>query len=222
MDHRNNIGSVAYLKNIKHAVSVARAVMERSRHVMLVGDGAYDFAIENGFKHQNLLTSQSKEDWQSWLKEKDPKQISDRNHDTITQLSIDTIGNLAGASTTSGLAYKRKGRVGDSPLIGSGLYVDNEIGAAGGTGIGEEIVRCVGSFFIVDLMGKGFDPTAACEEAIKKVLKNNQNKNVDFQVAFVALRKDGAVGASCLNKGFYYNVATKDSFDTVQVKGLLE
>jgi len=195
--------------------------MELSKHVMLVGQGAYDFAIKNGFEHESLLTDQSKEDWIKWNKNKNPKEISDKNHDTITQLSKDIHGNLSGGSTTSGLAYKLKGRVGDSPIIGSGLFVDNDVGAAGATGIGEEIMKSVGSFLIVELMRQGISPNEACRLAIKRIIDNNK-KPIDFQVAFIALRKDGAIGASSLNKGFYYNIAINNSFKTVRVKGLLE
>ena len=221
MDHQNNAGSVAYLKNIKHPISVARKVMENSKHVMLAGDGAYEFAIENGFKHTSLLTNQSKNDWKKWCKNKNPKEVSDKNHDTITQLSKDVYGNIAAASTTSGLAFKRKGRIGDSPIIGSGIYVDNDIGAAGATGIGEEIMKTVGSFLIVELMKQGRSPNEACKSAIKRIIKNNDS-NIDFQVAYIAIRKDGEFGASALNKNFFYNIAKDGIFETVRVKGFLE
>jgi len=210
MDHLGNAGSVAYLKNIKHPISVARKVMENSNHVMLVGSGAYEFAIQQGFDKENLLTKQSSKDWKEWLKKKDKKEISDKNHDTITQICQDNLGNLAGASTTSGLAYKSKGRVGDSPIIGSGLYVDNSIGAAGGTGIGEEIMKSVGSFLIVELMKQGYSPKRACDEAIKRIIKKTNGK-INFQVAYIALRKDGVIGSASISKGFSYilNIGTE-------------
>ncbi|MBS82518.1 MAG: glycosylasparaginase [Gammaproteobacteria bacterium] len=216
MDHEGNAGSVAYLENIKHPISVARKVMESSRHVMLVGSGAYNFAIDNGFQHETLLTNQSDKDWKEWKKNKDPKEISDKNHDTITMLSQDNLGNLAGASTTSGLAYKSDGRVGDSPIVGSGIFVDNEVGAAGATGIGEEIMKSVGSFFIVELMRQGYLPNEACKMAIERIAKK-YNKKVKFQVAFIALRKDGKIGSSAINDGFFYNVAEENIFKTVGV-----
>lgn len=221
MDHLNNAGSVVYLKKIKHPISVARKVMESSNHVMLAGLGAYEFARSHGFKKKNLLSSEAKKDWIKWTKTKDEKEVSDKNHDTITQLALDVRGNLSGASTTSGLAYKLKGRVGDSPIIGSGLFVDNNIGAAGGTGLGVEIMKTVGSFLIVELMKQGYSPNKACEEAIQRVIKNH-SKKINFQVAYIALRKDGKIGAAALNKGFSY-VLNKGSKNIVfPVKGLLE
>ena len=221
MDHLNNAGSVAYLKNIKHPVSVARKVMESSDHVMLVGQGAYEFAIKEGFESETILTNQSKQDWLKWNKTKDKKEVSHKNHDTITQLAIDVYGNLAGASTTSGLAYKLKGRVGDSPIIGSGLFVDNDIGAAGATGIGEEIMKNVGSFLIVELMKQGYDPDKACREAVKRIIQKHTGE-IKFQVAFIALRKDGVIGSASLNKGFSYVINTGSKSIIKPVLGLLE
>ena len=207
MDHKNNAGSVAYLKNIKHPISVARKIMDKSPHIMLAGSGAYEFAIQEGFKTENLLTEQSKLDWRKWMKKKDVKEVSDKNHDTITQLCQDNLGNLSGASTTSGLAYKKKGRVGDSPIIGSGIYVDGNVGAAGATGYGEEIMRNVGSFLIVELMSQGYSPEDACEEAIKRSLKKH-NFNFNEQIAYIALRKDGKYGAAAAKNGFSLNISS--------------
>ena len=221
MDHLNNAGSVAYLKNIKHPVSVARKVMESSDHVMLVGQGAYEFAIKEGFESETILTNQSKQDWLKWNKKKDKKEVSHKNHDTITQLAIDVYGNLAGASTTSGLAYKLKGRVGDSPIIGSGLFVDNNVGAAGATGIGEEIMKNVGSFLIVELMKQGYNPDKACREAVRRIIQKYTGE-IKFQVAFIALRKDGMIGAASLNKGFSYVINAGNKSIIKSVSGLLE
>ena len=221
MDHLSNAGSVAYLKNIKHPVSVARKVMESSDHVMLVGQGAYEFALKEGFESEIILTEQSKQDWLKWNKTKDKKEVSHKNHDTITQLAIDTYGNLAGASTTSGLAYKLKGRVGDSPIIGSGLFVDNDIGAAGATGIGEEIMKNVGSFLIVELMKQGYSPDKACREAVKRIIQKHTGE-IKFQVAFIALRKDGVIGAASLNKGFSYVINAGNKSIIKPVSGLLK
>ena len=220
MDHNDNAGSVSYLQNIKHPISVARKVMENSKHVMLAGDGAYTFAIKNGFKKENILTEQSKKDWFKWKENKENKLSSNQNHDTITQLALDRYGNLAGACTTSGLAYKLHGRVGDSSVIGSGLFVDNDIGAAGATGEGEEIIKSVGSFLIVELMAQGYLPFNACEEAINRIIKKHKNK-IKFQVAFIALRKDGEFGAAAINKGFSYIIYNqkKDNM-TSDVEGL--
>ena len=171
MDHLGNAGSVVYLEDIKNPISVARKVMESSKHVMLAGIGAQNFALKNGFKKEDLLFSKSKKDWESWRKNKSELKnlINEDNHDTITMLALDNQGNLAGGSSTSGLRYKLHGRVGDSPIVGSGVFVDNSIGAAGATGQGEEIMKTVGSFLIVELLKQGYHPQEACEEAIKRI-----------------------------------------------------
>ncbi|MFD1094274.1 isoaspartyl peptidase/L-asparaginase [Salegentibacter chungangensis] len=197
-------GSVVYLKNIAHPVSVARKVMEETPHVMLAGEGALQFAIQQGFKKQNLLTEESEKAWKEWLKKKEYKPIINiENHDTIGMLCIDEAGDIAGACTTSGLAYKMNGRVGDSPIIGAGLYLDNEIGGAVATGMGEAVMKSVGSFLIVELMRQGKSPQQACEIAIKRIIEKNSNYK-DFQVAFLALNKEGEVGSFCIHKGFTY------------------
>ena len=220
MDHNNNAGSVAYLENIKHPISVARKVMEKSEHVMLAGSGAYNFAIKHGFKHQNILSEDSKKDFIKWKQGKVKNIPTDQNHDTITQLALDVYGNLAGACTTSGLAYKLNGRVGDSPILGSGLFVDNNIGAAGGTGVGEEIMKSVGSFLIIELMSQGYSPLKACEEAINRIIKKHKNK-IKYQVAFIALRKDGEFGAAAINDGFSYVLYNKSTDnDIYDIKGM--
>ncbi len=199
-----NCGSVAYLKRIEHPIAVARKVMEETPHVILVGEGAYNFAIQQGFKSKNLLTKQSEQEWKKWLKEKDYKPIINiENHDTIGMLAIDQIGDIAGACTTSGLAYKMQGRVGDSPIIGSGLFLDNEIGGAVATGMGEEILKNVSSFLVVELMRQGKSPQEACELAIKRIIKSNSNHE-DFQVALLAINKKGEVGSYCIHSGFTY------------------
>jgi len=221
MDHLGNAGSVAYLKEIKHPISVARRIMEKSNHVMLVGDGAQQFALQNGFKKENILFNQSKKDWLEWKKNKNAIKnlISEDNHDTITLLAIDKKGNLAAACSTSGLRYKLNGRVGDSPIIGSGIYVDNEIGAAGATGQGEEIMKSVGSFLILELMKKGYDPQHACEEANHRIIK--KYTKIDFQVAFIALRVDGKKGASAINNGFSYVLAQNSKTTINSIKGII-
>ena len=199
-----NCGSVAYLKKIEHPVSVARKVMEKTPHVMLVGEGALQFAIEQGFETQDLLTEESRERWQQWLKEKEYRPIINvENHDTIGMLCLDKDGDIAGACTTSGLAYKMKGRVGDSPSIGSGLFVDNEVGGAAATGLGEEIMKNVSSFLIVELMRQGNSPQKACELAMDRIIKRNPEYK-DFQVAFIAINKQGEVGSFCIHPGFTY------------------
>ena len=210
MDEYANIGSVAALENIKHPVSVARAVMEKTPHVMLVGDGALQFALEQGFKKENLLTEDSEKEWKEWIKTSEylPK-ANIENHDTIGMIALDAHGNLSGACTTSGMAFKMHGRVGDSPIIGAGLYVDNEIGAATATGHGEEVIRIVGCHLVVELMRQGKSPQKACEEAVARIVKltKNRNKNLkDIQVGFIALNKKGEYGAYCIQDGFNFAV----------------
>jgi N4-(beta-N-acetylglucosaminyl)-L-asparaginase len=210
MDEHSNIGSVACLENIKHPISVARAVMEKTPHVMLVGDGALDFALAQGFKKENILVADSEKEWKEWLKKSEyiPK-ANIENHDTIGMIALDSNGNLSGACTTSGMAFKMHGRVGDSPIIGAGLYVDNEIGAATATGHGEEVIRIAGSHLVVELMRQGKSPQQACEEAVQRIIKltKARNKNLtDIQVGFIALNKSGEVGSYCIQGGFNYAV----------------
>ena len=199
-----NAGAVAYLKNTSQAVSVARKVMEKTPHVMLVGQGADLFALEQGFETENLLTEESEKAYREWLKKKEYKPIINiENHDTIGMLCIDKYGDIAGACTSSGLSYKMNGRVGDSPIIGSGLFLDNEVGGAVATGMGEAIIKSVGSFLIVELMRQGESPQKACETAIKRIIKANLNYR-NFQAAFIAINKKGEVGSYCIQKGFSY------------------
>ena len=203
MDHHGNCGSVVYLQNIKHAVSVARLVMENTPHVMLAGDGAKSFAISQGFKEENLLTEKSKKDWIKWKEnEKYEPIINIENHDTIGMLAIDNKQNISGACTTSGLAYKMKGRVGDSPIIGSGLFIDNEIGGAVATGLGEEVLKTVGSFLAVELMRQGYSPYEACKMAIHRITKKSGSNYKNFQVGYIALNKNGETGSYAIQSGF--------------------
>jgi N4-(beta-N-acetylglucosaminyl)-L-asparaginase len=207
MDEKGNAGSVAFLENIVHPISVARLVMEKTPHVMLVGDGALKFAIANGFKKENLLTDESKKKYQEWKKKEQYKPVANiENHDTIGTIALDAQGNLSGACTTSGMAYKMRGRVGDSPIIGAGLYVDNEIGAATSTGVGEEVIKIVGSHLVVELMRQGLAPIDACKEAVNRIVKKNPAKAKEIQVGFMALNKNGEYGAFCLLPGFNYAV----------------
>jgi len=210
MDEFSNIGSVAALEHIKHPISVARAVMEKTPHVMLVGDGALQFALSQGFKKENLLVEASEKEWKEWLKTSQYKPIANiENHDTIGMIALDVHGNLSGACTTSGMAFKMHGRVGDSPIIGAGLYVDNEIGAATATGHGEEVIRIAGCHLVVELMRQGKSPQQACEEAVSRIVKltQNRNKNLkDIQVGFIALDKQGNYGSYCIQSGFNYAV----------------
>lgn len=213
MDKNNNCGSVAFLQNIKHPISVARLVMEKTPHVMLVGEGAKLFALQQGFKEENLLTEEAKKAYEEWLKTaKYQPIINIENHDTISMLALDENGDLAGACTTSGMAWKMHGRVGDSPIIGAGLFLDNEVGAAAATGMGEAVIRTAGSAMVVELMRQGKSPQEACEIVTKRIYKLYQNTDVlpHLQVGFIALNKKGEVGAFCLRKGFNYALQSKD------------
>ncbi len=225
MDHKANIGSVAALQHIKNPISVARAVMEKTPHVMLVGNGALEFALEQGFKKMNLLTPESEREWKEWLKKSDYKPpVNIENHDTIGMIALDAHGNLSGACTTSGLAYKMHGRVGDSPIIGAGLFVDNEIGAATATGHGEEVIRTCGTHLVVELMRQGFSPQKACEEAVNRIHRNFrlQNRSVkDTQIGFLALNKSGDTGAFCLQKGFNYAYRDNSTNKLIDARSLL-
>jgi len=203
MNDKGDCGSVVYLQNITHAISVARKVMEETPHVMLAGKGAEQFAISKGFKQEDLLTEDSRKKWEEWKIKSEYKPIINiENHDTIGMLAIDENGDLSGACTTSGLAYKMGGRVGDSPIIGSGLFVDNEIGAAVATGMGEEVVKTVGSFLVVELMRQGKSPQEACEEAIKRIVNKPDSNHENFQVAYIAVNKNGETGSYSIHEGF--------------------
>lgn len=207
MDEQANCGAVACLEHIVHPVSVARKVMEKTPHVFLVGDGALQFALSQGFKKENLLTKESEKAWKEWLKKAEYKPVANiENHDTIGIVALDTHQNLSGACTTSGMAYKMHGRVGDSPIIGAALYVDNEIGAATSTGVGEEVIRIVGSHLVVELMRQGNSPQKACELAVARIVKNQPKKSKEIQVGFLALNKSGEYGAFALQRGFTYAV----------------
>ena len=174
MNKEGNYGAVVCMQNIVHPISVARKVMEDTPHVILAGMGAEQFALSKGFKKENLLTEASKKAWEEWKKTSEYKPIINiENHDTIGMLAIDKNGDISGGCTTSGLAYKMAGRVGDSPIIGSGLFIDNEIGGATATGLGEEVLKTVGSFLIVELMRQGRTPQEACEEAIGRIIKKS-------------------------------------------------
>ena len=225
MDEKANIGSVAALEHIKNPISVARAVMEKTPHVMLVGEGALQFALEQGFKKTNLLTEESEKEWKEWLKNSEYKPVVNiENHDTIGMIAIDNDGNLSGACTTSGMAFKMHGRVGDSPIIGAGLFVDNEVGAATATGHGEEVIRTVGSHLVVELMRHGYSPQRACEEAVKRIHRNftlQKRSLKDTQIGFIALNKLGETGAFCLQKGFNYAVHDGEKNILIDAKSLL-
>lgn len=204
MNHLGDCGAVAAVKNVRSVAALAKDVMEKTPHVMLVGEGAEEFAISQGYKAENLLTPLSKKQWNKWLNKSNYKPIINiENHDTIGVLCMDNKGDFSGACSTSGLAYKMKGRVGDSPIIGSGLFIDNTIGGAVATGMGEEVVRTVGSFLIVELMRQNYTPQKACEIAIQRIIDKEKGKP-DFQVAYIAINKIGEIGSYSINKGFSY------------------
>jgi len=214
MNHLGDCGSVVAVENIMNVARLAKDVMEKTPHVMLAGKGAEEFAISEGYKKINLLTETSKKDWENWLENEEYKPIINiENHDTIGMLCLDKNNNISGACTTSGLAYKMKGRIGDSPIIGSGLFIDNKIGGAVATGLGEEVVKTVGSYLVVELMRQGMSPQEACETAIKRIVSTNSQEN-KFQVAYIAMNKNGEVGSYSIEPGFsymdYYNGENKE------------
>lgn len=218
MDHEDRCGSVACIEHIVHPISVARKVKEDTPHVMLVGEGALQFALDSGFQKQDLLTEKAKKEWEEW-KEKANYQpeINIENHDTIGMLALDTEGRLSGACTTSGTAWKMHGRVGDSPLIGAGLFVDSEVGGAAATGLGEEVIRTSGSHTVVEYMRHGDDPETACRKAVERIV--SKNKSVDnIQVGFIAVNKYGQVGGYSIQPGFDYAVHSEEGNNLIKSK----
>lgn len=248
MDEFGQCGSVMAIEHIKHPVLVAKLVMEKTPHVILVGDGALQFALEQGFTKENLLTEKSEKTWKEWLKksnydpmrtvreleekiERDKKNapgnpghqeypwpVAALNHDTIGMIALDAQGNLGGACTTSGMAFKLHGRVGDSPVIGAGLFVDNEVGAATSTGVGEEVIKICGSHAVVEAMRHGASPEQACKQAISRIIKNNKLKTTDLQVGFIAVNTKGQYGAYSIQKNFTYCVTSKTGTKVFEAK----
>ncbi len=235
MDHEFNCGSVAFLERIKHPISVARRVMEKTPHVMLVGEGAQQFAITEGFSLEpETLSEEAKRSYEGWLKKSEykpvinierkqptsqleptfmaPSKLSNGswNHDTIGMIALDSFGNLSGSCTTSGAGFKMRGRVGDSPIIGAGLYVDNEVGAVAATGQGEDVIRVAGASAVVEQMRQGKSPAEACKIVVERIRKIKKEKAKDIQVCFIALNKKGESGAYALHKGFNYAVHTQE------------
>jgi N4-(beta-N-acetylglucosaminyl)-L-asparaginase len=235
MDHQYNIGSVAFLERIKHPTSVARKIMDTTPHVMLVGDGAFQFAISNGFVAEDgSLSTEAKKQYESWLEKSEykpvvnieksqskgfeqkntvPSRLDDGsfNHDTMGLVALDSFQNLSGACTTSGMGFKMRGRVGDSPIIGGGLYIDNEVGGATSSGQGEEVIRVCGTHLVVEFMRQGHSPEEACRLAIERIVKINPEKAKTFQVGFLALNKNGEFGAYSILPGFNYSVTHDDN-----------
>ena len=208
MSADGNCGAVCMLENILHPISVARKVMEDTPHVMLAGDGAYEFASANGFEKVDLLTKNSKAAYKNWKKEQKYKPIINvENHDTIGMLGMDEKGDIYGSCTTSGLAYKMRGRIGDSPIIGAGLFIDNEVGGAVATGLGESIIKVAGSAIIVELMRHGYSPQEACVEAVNRIVNNEDTK--DIQVGFLAISKSGETGAYAIHRGFNFAISNQ-------------
>jgi len=211
MDEQSRCGSVAFLEGITHPVSVARAVMEKTQHVMLVGDGAKQFALDYGFQTAKTPLQEVKKEWEQWRKEnkdlfKKPE-INHENHDTIGMIARDANGDFSGACTTSGWAYKMHGRVGDSPIIGAGLFIDNEVGAATATGLGEAIIRIAGSHTVVELMRQGYTPLEACKEAVNRIIRKHKDLT-NLQCCFLAMDKKGNIGAYSVYNGFNYALKT--------------
>lgn len=233
MDENGNCGAVMFLEQIKHPIQVARLVMEKTPHVQLAGEGALQFALANGFTREDLLTPEADKAWKNWLKNSkyDPKESikileqqsdhikgSQDNHDTIGMIAQDAEGNLSGACTTSGMAFKMRGRVGDSPIIGAGLYVDNEVGAATATGVGEEVIRICGSHTVVELMRQGMSPASACKKTVERIIKKRGAKSKELQVGFIALNNKGQFGGYAIQKGFTYAVHSKKGVKVYEAK----
>lgn len=197
-------GAVAALENFANPISVARRVMEVTKHVTLVGADAARFAKLQGFTEQNLLTDKSRQRWEAWKNKPAASDVGKptKSHDTISLLGLGIDGHLCGGCSTSGLAFKLPGRVGDSPIIGSGLYVDGQVGAAGATGIGENVLRYCGSFLIVEFMRQGISPTDACVKAIERISKGDGKAPKDLSVNFIAIDKRGNIGAAGTDDGF--------------------
>jgi len=236
MNHKHEVGSVACVERIKSPIHLARQVMEKSPHVMLVGLGAQEFALQQGATLESgELSGHAKAAYEEWLKTSEYKPIvniekstpiqtplqlksGEFNHDTIGMLAIDEFGNLSGACTTSGMAFKMRGRVGDSPIIGAGLYVDNNVGAATATGHGEEVIRCCGSFLIVELMRQGFTPNQACKKAVERLLEITPRNPKDIQIGFIAINKKGEYGSYSLQQGFDFGVTTAEGTKQLEAK----
>lgn len=224
MDERNRAGAVAFLQNIDHPIKVARRVMEDTAHVMLVGKGAYQFALNQGFEPTSVKNPvpEALEWLENWRKENnDQPEVNIENHDTIGMVALDSNGNMSGACTTSGLAGKIHGRVGDSPIIGAGLFVDNEVGAATATGVGEMVIRIAGSHTVVELMRAGATPQQACKQAVERIIAKHDTV-VGSQVGFLAIDKYGRHGAYSIYSGFNYALRTVDTNEMVDANYMME
>jgi N4-(beta-N-acetylglucosaminyl)-L-asparaginase len=235
MDHMGRCGAVAFLEGVKSPTALARRVMEKTPHVLLVGNGAQQFAREQGMEIlPNELSSHARKTYENWLIKSEYKPViniersnkpseqskitvppaklenGEFNHDTIGMVAIDSNGNLSGACTTSGMAFKMRGRVGDSPIIGAGLYVDNKVGAATSSGNGEEVIRTCGSFLVVEFMRQGYHPTDACKKAVQRLLEITPTNPKSVQIGFIAINKAGEHGGFSLNPGFDYTATSHE------------
>ena len=211
-------GSVGGVEDILHVISLARTVMEKSKHVMLVGQGAQDFALAHGFQKTDLLSADRKRAWKKWKAERQAAPVGPDNHDTITLIGVASDGSIAGGCSTSGLGYKLPGRVGDSPILGSGLYVDNEVGAAGATGTGENVMRYCASFMIVEAMRHGMSPQEACVATIRRIARMDPLKISELHINFIAIDKKGNVGAAGTDKEFKYAVTNGDESEVIDAQ----
>ena|SRR6218665_661548 len=213
MNWESKCGAVGYLEGIAHPISVARHVMEHTQHVMLVGAGAKEYALKNKFEKIKTPLPEVKKDWKKWKKEQDAlakkPEINNENHDTIGLLAMDKDGNISGACTTSGWAYKLPGRLGDSPLIGAGLFIDQEVGGAVATGLGEAIIRIAGSHTVVELMRQGLHPREACKQAVERIISKHDDLT-GLQCGFIAINKAGLIGAYSVYEGFNFARTTVD------------
>ena len=228
MDEKGRAGSVTYLQHIVHPVSVARLVMEKTPHVMLSGKGALKFALDNGFEKEKLLTKARKKEWKQWKKENKEfsnkiniENVTEDNHDTIGMLALDKDGRISGACTTSGMGYKMPGRVGDSPIIGAGLFVDGEVGGATATGSGELVMKTLGSFLVVELMRGGMSPDKACEEAVRRIAKKIPDYQ-SHQIGYIALNTKGEYGSFCIQPGFNYALKTSEKTELIEAEAWLK
>ena len=241
MDEHSNCGAVAGLEQIKHPISVARKVMENTPHVLLVGNGAQQFAVENGFaKEPQVLSTEGEKAYKDWLKSSDYKpeinietkkgngpfaptffKDGTPNHDTMGILAMDKKGNMSGGVTTSGMAFKVHGRVGDSPVIGAGLFVDNEVGCATSSGVGEEVIRICGTHLVVEFMRQGYTPENACRKAVERIVNRDKAKAKTIQVGFLAMNKNGEHGAYAIQKGFVYSLKTATENKIIEAKWIV-
>lgn len=243
MDEFSNCGSVAFLERIKHPIAVARRVMDKTPHVMLVGSGAQQFAVAEGFPlEEQKLSEGAQKNYDNWLKKSQYKSPAinvenkkdhgpfapnkldsgEWNHDTIGMVALDAHGNLGGSCTTSGAGFKMRGRLGDSPIIGAGLFVDNEVGACTATGQGEDVIRVAGSHTVVELMRQGLSPEAACKKAVERIIRIKKEKAKDIQVGFLAINKKGEVGAYAIHKGFSYAIKSEGVEKMVASKYMMD